>query len=153
MSEDDGRWRSATGRQLAQAVFSRLAADQDLSDLGLPRLGERIDLRGLVVPDSPSTKLTGVPVRNLDLSGCRLPYLRLIDCDVENCRFDDGDLDDLRVWNTRISACDFSGANLGGLTFGGTEVASERTLVRSVDFRRAGLAGASFNDVDLARVD
>jgi uncharacterized protein YjbI with pentapeptide repeats len=145
------RWQTAAGQQLAEAVFGRLAGGQGLDGLDLPRHDGRVDLRGLVHPGRPEPAaivMRDVSISDLDLSGCRLPHLRLFDCELRNCRFDDGSLEDLRVWRSRLSACGFSRAKLNDLAVSGPDAGRDRSVFASVDFAESTLTNASLNEAD-----
>jgi len=83
--------------------WNRIVAGKRLDGLPLSMKGGRIDLTGLALPAQSvkrrfsfraipvqgvtSTTLRRVRLQDLDLSDSRLPGLRLVDCEIENCRF------------------------------------------------------------------
>jgi len=139
----------------------------------------RLDLRDLVVPEPQRsrgpvvggnvisrleafTELRGRRLTRLDLSGARLPSFRLIDCVIEDCRFDGAVCQDLRLWGTVIRDCSFEGADLRESALGGTS-GRKRNRFERVRFDRADLRGTvhsaaamnscSFAGADLTKVE
>ena len=97
------RWKTASGEQLAQEVFSRLLARKPLSYLPLGEHDGRADLRGIVAPAHEQLrvfeqkgwvvqelggllKFEGARFTNVDMSGGRLESLRFFHTEITNCQ-------------------------------------------------------------------
>lgn len=136
-------------------IWDRLIQGKSLEGLPLSIRDGRIDLSCLQLPDpslvrkfqfngtqiseiEPGAIVIRAKWENLDFSGSKLNGLRLMNCDIVNCRFDGCQLEDLRLWSSKISDTSFCGANLRSSSLGGVQ-----------DGRRNVFAGVNFTDADL----
>jgi uncharacterized protein YjbI with pentapeptide repeats len=160
-------------------VWARLAGKGSLNDLDLPRIEGRVDLRALNAPDPtvigrrafPFAQveelrgiiwLKGVHWKSIDFSRARLRSLRFHHCTIENCRFDDADCQDWRMWETNVVDTSFRSTSLRSATLGGVENDKRNRFIR-VDFTKTDLRGTAnrsadfidclFRDAVLAKVD
>ena len=93
-SELTQRWLGPEGERLTEQVFRKLRMAESLDGLGLGTIEGRVDLRGITVAQpvvvhefdaaglrvqqrGELTKLTGVTLRNLDMSRSQLPDILL----------------------------------------------------------------------------
>jgi uncharacterized protein YjbI with pentapeptide repeats len=150
-------WKTVDGQRLAVEVFTRLASDVSLSDLKLGEHEGRLDLRGFVLPQPAvvrersirlpgsgrrarletfdrQTRLAGVSLDNLDLSGALLKGLIVSDASIRNCRFDQADCTELTAIGSLFEDCFFRGADL-------TESMMNSRKLSGI-YRRADFAGA-----------
>ena len=133
---------------------------RSLDRLDLPVNNGRIDLRGISLPEPLRSaryatslgvvdKVEGATVirnskwHDLDFSGSKLKTLRLFDCELQNCSFDNCDLRDLRLWSTKIVESTFRRANLKESALGGVQNGS-RNLFEGVDFTEADLSRTAY---------
>lgn len=104
----------------ADMLWRRLAAGEEIRQLGLDRIGERWDLRSLTTPSLPWSRRDPMPTlrkvtfRALDFSGTRLSHFRFFNCHFIDCRFEGAHLDDWRFWESVIEDCSFEGAKIQG---------------------------------------
>ncbi len=144
----------AADKSLNDEVVRRLIGRRSLKGLPLGTVDGRIDLRGLRIEDpeilgvfdTSFGRATGLDVqrvqgarwKNLDLSGSYLSSLRLYECRIENCVFDDSICPDLRMWATQVTDCSFRRANLREASFGGA-IGNSFSVFTNVDFTSANL--------------
>ncbi len=173
------RWKTPQGEQLALEVLRRVRDRRSLTGLGLESHDGRLDLRGLPSPrprssghtehkgweieklDSPFT-LERVELKDLDFRGAWLESWRLLKSSITNCRFDDAQCRDWRLWSVDVSDSSFAAADMRSAVLGAWHEGKGNTFNR-VDFRRADLReivcpAATFVDCDfsnarLANVD
>jgi uncharacterized protein YjbI with pentapeptide repeats len=140
-------------------IWDRLLAGKPLDGLGLEKRDGRIDVRGLELPEPTVLRrfkfhgvaivtvdsgiIHGMKWRNLDFSDSKLADLRLMRGLIENCRFDDCDLQAVRIWATSFRNVSFKGANLRGSVLGGAHEGVRNTFV-DVDFSEANLTGTIY---------
>jgi len=140
-------------------IWDRLLASKSLDGLGLDTRDGRIDARGLELPEptvlrrfqfhgaaitaTDASIVHGVKWRNLDFTGSKLAGLRLMHGFVENCRFDDCNLQGVRIWATSFRDVSFKGANLRGSVLGGVHEAVRNTFV-GVDFSDSDLSASTY---------
>jgi uncharacterized protein YjbI with pentapeptide repeats len=140
-------------------IWDRLLAGKPLDGLGLETRDGRIDVRGLELPEPTVLRrfqfhdvaiaetdagiVHGVKWRNLDFTGSKLAGLRLMRGLVENCRFDDCNLQGVRFWATSFRGVSFKGANLRGSVLGGAHEGVRNTF-SGVDFSEANLSGTTY---------
>jgi len=163
------RWLTADGQRVASEVLTRLRKRSALDRLGLGEHDGRIDLRGLPGPavaegreftvgNLVATELRGVfrldkvRLEGLDFTASQLPYLQIADSEILDCKFDQIQFKDLRLWGVRFAAGSFSGADLRESMLG-----SERspcnfshTTFHRTDLRRAFATSTSFEDCDFS---
>jgi uncharacterized protein YjbI with pentapeptide repeats len=151
--------------QLTKEVWKALVHGTSLASLGLPFVGERIDLRGLAAPElsvvgevsiaeahlrrlANLTQIRGVRWSDIDFSGADLQSLRLFDCTLENCSFEGAICRDWRLWGTSVEDCSFRSANLRDAALGGTNE-RRRNSYRRIDFTKADLRGTAHESADV----
>ncbi len=146
-------------------AWQRLLVGESIADLSLPLKDGRVDLSGLVLPESrvvqrfqtsladvtqiePNGIFRGSKLQNLDLSGSRLGSVSFIESEVSNCRFDRCDLKGLRLCATTMRDCTLRGANLRGTALGAATVRGplegKRNRFDRVDFTQADLKGTVY---------
>src|SRR5439155_11893059 len=123
------RWKTPHGDKVAQETLHRLRAGESLKGLEHREHAGRVDLRGLplrvpepikrntpngwTVEELPRlTKFERVRLADLDLTGAELQSLRFFETTIANCRFDDSNCRDWRLWATRVTDTTFAGADL-----------------------------------------
>ena len=143
--------------------WARLVSGRPLDSVA--RVGGRVDLRGLVVPQPRVTRtlrvggtnvaelahvvvMSRVHWKGMDFSGARLPSLRFEGCTIEDCVFDDCRCDDWRMWATKVSNCSFKSAHLKGAALGGVALDGARNRFESVNFSRADLRDTCYQSAD-----
>src|SRR5579885_3563845 len=147
-------------------IWDRLLAGKPLEGLELETRDGRIDVRGLELPEPTVLRrfqyqgisiaatdagiVHGVKWRNLDFSESKLAGLRLMRGLVENCRFDDCNLQGVRIWATSFRNVSFKGANLRGSSLGGA-YEGVRTTFLDVDFSEANLSDTSYTAAGFER--
>ena len=164
----------------AALVWRRLAENGSLEDLGLPSVDGRVSVRGLATPN-PATlqqyttafahvaELDGVVTLRsahlvgVDFSNTQLAGLRLVDSEIENCRFDGAVCRDWKMWGTRFARCSFRHVDFRGAAFGGVGESGRRNVYELVDFAEADMrktvhasalmSDCMFHDTRLAGVD
>ncbi len=140
-------------------IWDRLLSGKPLDGLSLETRNGRLDVRGLELPaptvlrrfqfqgvsiaEVDSGIVQSVKWRNLDFSHSKFAGLRLMRGLVENCRFDDCNLQGVRIWATLFQDVSFKGANLRGSVLGGTHEGARNTFV-GVDFSEANLSGTTY---------
>lgn len=139
----------------AAEVWGRLVSGRPLDALGLPVVGGRVDLSGIVAPDPTTVRqymtktanvkehgnlvvIEGVRWANLDFTKGQLESLRFIACKIDNCCFDGADCSDWRIWGTSISNTSFEKADLRHAVLGGVDGVKRNAFYR-VDFTKADL--------------
>jgi uncharacterized protein YjbI with pentapeptide repeats len=153
--------RAEINPALAQAVLERFRQGRSLADLELPSVGDRMDLRGLVVP--PGTpRWNGAQFRGLDFTGGKLDRLELMGSSVQDCVFDRASCRDWRTWATEFRSCTFVRSNLRGSFLGGEHEGRTSSFVQC-DFSQADLRQTAhhsaeftacvFADAKLTKVD
>jgi fluoroquinolone resistance protein len=159
-------------------IWDRLLAGKPLDGLGLETRDGLIDARGLELPEptvlrrfqfrgmsvaaTDSGIVQGVKWRNLDFSDSKLAGLRLMRGLVENCRFDDCNLQGVRIWATSFRDVSFKGVNLRGSVLGGAHEGVRNSFI-GVDFSEANLSGTiyqaaafercTFSNAKLTKID
>jgi uncharacterized protein YjbI with pentapeptide repeats len=147
------------------AIWKRLTAGKSLDDLGVARVGGRLDLRGIVAP-APSfgrkvasprghvaeltnlVVLRGVSWNGLDFSGAKLGSLRFFDSVIDDCRFESANCRDWRMWGTRVRDTSFRGADLREAALGGVDEGRRNSFQR-VDFSKANLRDSAHKSSDM----
>jgi uncharacterized protein YjbI with pentapeptide repeats len=141
------RWREGDGPALAGEIFLRLSRGASIDDLGLGEIDGRLDLRGVNLRGRSSTHLgmmQSAVLAGIDFSGAVLPGWRWRDCRLSDCLFRKARVEDLRIWGTTVTGCDFHGAVLAGVRLGsGTR--HGRNVWKNVDFTAAKLRGSGVN--------
>jgi uncharacterized protein YjbI with pentapeptide repeats len=159
-------------------IWDRLLAGKPLDGLGLETRDGRIDIRGLALPEATVLRrfqfhgvaiaevdsgiIHGTKWRNLDFSESKLAGLRLMRGLVENCRFDDCNLQGVRIWATSFRDVSFKGADLRASVLGGAHE-GVRNAFLGVDFSETNLSGTiyeaaafercTFNNAKLTKID
>lgn len=140
-------------------IWDCLLAGKPLDGLGVGTRDGRIDVRGLELPEPTVLRrfqFRGISIaatdsgivheakwRNLDFSDGKFAGLRLMGGLVENCRFDNCNLQGVRIWATSFRDVSFKGANLRGSVLGGAHDGVRNSFV-GVDFSEANLSGTSY---------
>ena len=136
-------------------AWDRLRAGKSLDGLELKVRDDRIDLSGMELPAPTGVRqfkfdqarimefecgniIRGAKWKNIDFTGSKLAGLRLLDCEIENCCFDECQLQDLRMWATSTSDTSFRNADLRKGALGGVENGKRNVFLR-VDFTCADL--------------
>lgn len=149
------RWKTADGLRLAEEVFHRLATNKPLHDLKLGEHNKRVDVRGICAPEVSKAKMP--PFRNwslqklsgqvtfknvhfedMDFSGAQLAHLRFFNSRITNCRFDNAQCEDWRLWAADVSSTTFFDANLYKAVLGPWYEGRGNTY-RLVNFSRADM--------------
>jgi uncharacterized protein YjbI with pentapeptide repeats len=148
-------------------IWERLIQNRSLEDLGLERINGLLDVRGLKFPDPKilqrflykGIKLTerergdiirGVHWSNLDLSCSNLNGMRLIGGLIENCRFNEAEFKDVRVWATTFRDSSFITADMRKSVLGGVHD-GVRNSFRGIDFSYADLSGTIYEAAEFER--
>lgn len=160
-------------------IWHRLCHGESLDGLGIGLIGGRLDLRNLRLPEAEvtgkirlpmadlnvlagTTMIKGISWRSLDLSSSRLPHIRFLGCEIEDCIFDRAYLEDLRVWSTSFRNVSFRSADMRetslGSVFEGRINTFENVDFTSADLRRtswrdARLTGCTFKDAKLRQAN
>jgi fluoroquinolone resistance protein len=135
----------------------------DLTQLTLPSVWGRVDLRKLVAPRSDSVHLMdvagykidqltplvveGVQWRGLDFTGSQLDTMRFHDCEFTDCIFDKARCREWALWRCSFSSCSFVATDLRGGVFGGVQE-GVRNRFTDVNFSRATLSGVIFGSAE-----
>jgi uncharacterized protein YjbI with pentapeptide repeats len=154
---------------MSTEIWNQLVHGKPLSDVGIPKIGDRLDLRNLHVAEPYAVATTRTPLADvtvlggitsiegtswqaIDFSSSQLPGLRLLDCQIRNCVFDRCRLHDLRVWRTDFADVSFRSADLRGAVLGGTsEEDSRRVTFHDVDFTAADMRGTIYGAAEFLR--
>jgi uncharacterized protein YjbI with pentapeptide repeats len=155
------RWRSPEGRALGLAVARWLAGKGWRPPRGVGRHEGRVDLRGFAFPDarqvgpikvgrSTFQSIEGMPQfaevrwREIDFTGAVIRHARFFSSVIEDCRFDEADLFDWRLWDAKITDCSFVKADLRNSAIGtGTTDENGENVWTRVNFDRADLVDAT----------
>lgn len=138
------------------AVAWLLDGAQSRPPEGLGCVGDRVDLRGLVMPGprvagelaqtgysyGETIKIHGGRWSGLDLSGANLEHLRFHDAEITNCLFTGAEASDLRFWRSSVVDSSFAGADLRQAVIGTWHEGRGNTW-RQVSFDGADLRGAA----------
>ncbi len=148
-------------KDLAARIWSRLATGQSLTDLGLPTIDGRVDLRGLPAPRVSSsergrgieelhdlTEVRGARWCALNFSGADLESLRFFDARIDNCVFDGARCRDWRMWGTTLADTSLRSADLRDSALGGMADDGKRNAFVRVDFSKADLRGTALPSAD-----
>ena len=142
-------------------IWNRLCTGEPLQGLGIARIGNRLDLRNLHLPEAKVISTTQMPFanvnvlkgmwdvqdaswRSVDFSSSRLPNLRWLSCQIGDCLFDRCRFDDLRVWGTDFSNVSFCSAYMRRAALGGVSEGRVNTF-RHVDFTSADMRGTAWD--------
>jgi uncharacterized protein YjbI with pentapeptide repeats len=154
---------------MSAEIWNQLVHGKPLSDAGVPKVGDRFDLRNLHVPEPHAVDTIRIPLadvtvlggttsiekatwQSIDFSSSQLPGLRFLDCQIRNCVFDRCRMDDLRVWHTDFANVSFRSADLRGAVLGGTsENDSARNSFHDVDFTSADMRGTIYGAAEFVR--
>ena len=167
----DDRWGTPEGQALAKKVVARLVAGRKLDRLVPDRHDGRVDLRGLQIP-APSRRrkfrsrdwavevlgdlitFRGARLEGLDLTGAHLQHLRFFGSVLADCRLDQANCRDWRLWDTEVRDCSLAGTSLRGAAVGtwheGRRNTWRRVGFRRADFRVAAALEALFEDCDFS---
>jgi uncharacterized protein YjbI with pentapeptide repeats len=107
----------------ALAAWNHIVGSPQNDLLGIPRFGDRLDLRKLRL-DGRRSEVQGRSIDGVDFSGGSLGVLRFVNCNINNCVFDGCLLREIKVWSSRFVGCDFRGASLRGAVMGGVQLQS-----------------------------
>jgi uncharacterized protein YjbI with pentapeptide repeats len=154
---------------MSTEIWRQLIHGKPLSDAGVPKVGGRLDLRDMHVPEPHALKTVRTPLadvtvlggitsiegaswQSIDFSCSQLPGLRLSDCQIRDCVFDRCRMPDLRVWSSDFSNVSFRFADLRGAVLGGTsENDSRRNSFHDVDFTAADMRGTIYGAAEFLR--
>jgi uncharacterized protein YjbI with pentapeptide repeats len=159
-------------------IWERLIQGKPFDGLPLGSNDGRIILHGLRLPepavsrqfqfrDAQFSKVDAGVIqspkwRDLDFSGSKLAGLRLALGQVENCRFDNCDLQGARFWATVFRGVSFKSANLRGAVLGGVvddvrntfvEIDFHATNLSSTTYQAAAFERCSFRNAKLSKID
>jgi pentapeptide repeat protein len=140
---------------IKREAWDRLVQGRVLDDLSLGTRKGRVDLGGIALPDiavlrryqtdiadvaevKPGAVIRGRKWQDLDFTGSKLNGIRLFDCEVQNCLFDECQLEDFRVWSSSFSETSFRSANLRKAALGGVQD-GRRNSFEMADFSKADL--------------
>lgn len=149
---------------LSDAIWERLVAGRELSDLDLPRREHRIVVGALHLAGSRDVRaLKGVTLKSLDFGGANLDELQWHDAEIDDCDFSSAKCTHWRMWRTRISNSSFRRANLTESMLGAVINGTERNTWTNVDFRNATMrhtmfisaafSGCDFSNARIVHVD
>lgn len=160
-------------------AWNRLSLGKGLDRLPLGTREGRIDLGGLDLPHVSVVRRYRTPIadveeisggavirrcqwKDLDFTGSKLDGIRLFDCEIQNCRFDACQFEDLCVWSSRFSETSFRSAGLRKAVLGGVQD-GRRNVFLNVDFTKADLRqsiytaasfeGCVFRNAKLSKID
>jgi uncharacterized protein YjbI with pentapeptide repeats len=154
---------------MSNEIWQKLVHGRSLGKESSPKIGGRLDLRNLHVPEPHAVETLRMPRmdvtvldgitsieraswQSIDFSGSMLPGLRVIDCQIRNCVFDRCRMSDLRVWSTDFVDVSFRSADLRGAVLGGTSVEdSRRNRFHDVDFTAADMRGTMYRAAEFVR--
>jgi uncharacterized protein YjbI with pentapeptide repeats len=154
---------------MSTEIWNELIHGKPLSERGVPKVGDRFDLRNLRVPEPYAvetvrteladvtvlggiTSIEGAAWQSIDFSSSQLPGLRFLDCQIRNCVFDRCRMDDLRVWSTDFANVSFRSADLRGAVLGGTsDNNSRRNSFHDVDFTAADMRRTIYGAAEFVR--
>lgn len=161
-----------------ELVWHRVLRGETLRGLGLPLKEGRIELRGICAPRPDPKELIRTAIADamvvetvvvkratwdsLHFSGCCLDSLRLFDCVIRNCVFDECSCHDWRMWSTAVSDTSFYRTDFRQSALGGTKEGERnsfcRTVFHAADLRQtsydsAQFVGCTFKDSKLDKVD
>ncbi|MQA84710.1 MAG: hypothetical protein GEV03_08835 [Streptosporangiales bacterium] len=159
------RWQTAAGKAAARQVVRQLLHGESPADGPYGRVRERVDLRGLplgTIASAPDFMYRRISVgrrrhllasitgrkpgrwKTLDLSGADLTLMNWTDLTVEDCVFDDADLEGLRCWGVQVACCSMRRAKLfDGQLGAAEEFWPTRSVWLDVDLSQADLRGAT----------
>jgi len=160
-------------------VLARLIQGKSVDNCGLGAINNRIDLRGLVVPEprvakqlatkiadvavlSGMTKFHEICLDSLDFTGSCLNNILFFNCKINNCVFEKCLCQNWKLWGTTVSNASFRLADLRNSALGGVQ--NDRTnTYQKVDFTEADLRqtkyisarfnGCLFKETQLNKVD
>ena len=153
------RWDSSAGRELAAKASAWLHGHIRRRPDGIKLVGGRADLRGFAMQHlelaTRSTQLGSVEGGNwkrLDFRGATLNHMRWSSMRVKDCLFDGASLEELRVWESKITDTSFVDARL---TYGalGTGPKYRRNSWRRINFTHSDMRGAHFDSADISSAD
>ena len=154
------RWRTPEGRALGIEVGRWLAGKGRRPPRSVGTFEGKIDLRGFAFPDARQVgefkvgrttfkSIEGFPEfnsvrwRGIDFTGAVIRSARFFTSTIDNCRFDQADLFDWRLWATRVSDSSFTKADLQSGAIGTGHYGKAGTNVWTrVNFDRADMRGA-----------
>jgi len=161
------RWRTPEGALLTQEVFRAFLAGEDFHGLNLGEHEGRVDLRGLAAPEvrklPPGTSIhllegqlvfKSIRFENLDLSGARLNHFRFFNSTISNCRIDEAQCEDWRLWATDVCTSTFISSNLRQAVLGAWYEGRGNNF-KFVDFSKADMRdvvspAATFTDCNFS---
>ncbi|MDE2125350.1 MAG: pentapeptide repeat-containing protein [Armatimonadetes bacterium] len=143
-------------------IWNRLVSGESLDGLNPARIDGRIDMRTIRVAEPIVTRTLQTPIgearvlsgltiirngswRELDFTGATLPGLRLYYTTVRDCKFDECQLDRLRMWATDFRNVSFQRADLRGAVMGAA-VDGRGDTYHAVDFTGADLRNTIHGD-------
>src|ERR1700686_4856872 len=108
---------SALRWQMNSEIWNKLIHGKPFSDAGAAKVGGRLDMRNLHVPEPHEvetvrtpladvavlggvTSIEGAQWDSIDFSSSQLPSLRFLDCQIRNCFCDGCQMGYFRFWRT-----------------------------------------------------
>jgi uncharacterized protein YjbI with pentapeptide repeats len=94
----------------------------------------------------PAAIFRQVKWQDLDFSDSMLNAVRFFGSEIRNCRFENCQMEDLRLWSTIVLDCSFRRTNLKRSALGGVQ-GEKRNLFSGVDFSEADLRQTAYKAV------
>lgn len=148
-------------------IWDRLFQGKSLDNLSLEKTEGRINLRGLSMPApavvrkyqvagyslnqiEPGAHFVGAKWKDLDFTGSELKSVRFFDSELRNCVFENCQMQDFRVWSSKITETSFKGADLKKSALGGVRD-GKRNIYACVDFSDADLRETAYKAASFDR--